>query len=58
MTLYDKIIAAYPELADNSAAFMDGTIFLRNDADGSGDYIQTWNYSKALTKELQQYLRK
>lgn len=58
MTLYDKIIAAYPELADNSVPFMDGTISLRNDGDGFGDYIEIWNYTTPLTKELQQYLRK
>ena len=58
MTLYDKIIIAYPELADNSPAFLDGTISLRNNADGFGDFIETWNYTTPLTKELQQYLRK
>ena len=58
MTLYDKIIAAYPELAENTKAFIDGTISLRNDADDFGDYIETWNYTTPLTKELQQYLRK
>ena len=57
MTLYDKIIIAYPELADNSAAFLDGTISLRNNADGFGDFIETWNYTKPLLTELQEFLR-
>ncbi len=58
MTLYEKIITAYSELADNSLVFIDGTISLRNDGDDFGDYIETWNYATPLTKELQKYLRK
>jgi hypothetical protein len=41
MTLYEKIIAIYPELQD--ADFMD-TIRLQNDSDGKGDYIKEWNH--------------
>jgi len=44
MTLYDKIIAIYPELADQPLVFMDGTITLQNDSDGKGDYIKAWNH--------------
>ena len=49
MTLYEKIIAEYPELSD-SKAFMDGTIVLQND--GEGDFIAVWNYSKPIPKGL------
>jgi len=42
MSLYDKIIVVYPELADYD--FADGDIELRNDSDGQGDYIAVWNH--------------
>lgn len=42
MTLYDKIIALYPELASYNFAF--GAITLQNDSDGKGDYIAFWNH--------------
>ena len=51
MTLYEKIIQEYSELVD-SLAFRDGTISLRNDSDGAGDYIAAWNYSKPIPKGL------
>ncbi len=44
MNLFDKIIAIYPELADQPLVFMDGTITLQNDSDGKGDYIRAWNH--------------
>jgi hypothetical protein len=56
MSLYEQVIAAFPELED-SRAFADGTIILQNDSDGTGDYIAGWNYSKPLTEELQSFLR-
>ena len=42
MTLYDKIIKIYPELANYDFAF--GDIRLQNDSDGKGDYIAAWNH--------------
>ena len=43
MTLYDKIIALYPELTTED--FMPlGTIRLQNDSDGRGDYIAKWEH--------------
>ena len=57
MTLYDKIIIAFPELAENSLAFLDGTILLKNKGDEFGDYIEVWNYTKPLPTELQEFLR-
>lgn len=41
MSLYDKIIALYPELMDMD--FMT-VIQLRNDSDGRGDYIAKWEH--------------
>jgi len=42
MTLYDKIIAIYPELSDYDFCF--GAIKLQNDSDGKGDYIANWEH--------------
>ena len=39
--LYDKIKSIYPELTDKD--FMT-VIELRNDSDGKGDYIASWNH--------------
>lgn len=52
MTLYETIVAAYPEL-ENSKCFRDGTITLQNDSDDLGDYIAEWNYSKPIPDGLQ-----
>lgn len=43
MSLYDKIIAIYPELSDSDFGY-HGTIHLQNDSDGRGDYIKEWNH--------------
>jgi len=56
MTLYEKVIEAFPELADNRDLDRLG-IILQNDSDGTGDYIAKWEYEKPLTKELKTYLR-
>ena len=42
MTLYDKIVALYPELISQDFSRRDGTIFLSNE--GQGDYIKEWNH--------------
>lgn len=42
MTLYEKIIAIYPELTDKD--FLT-SIMLQNDSDGKGDYIAEWNHT-------------
>jgi len=42
MTLYEKIISLYPELADFD--FASGVITLQNDSDGRGDYIAKWEH--------------
>lgn len=41
MTLYEKIIAIYPELTNKD--FMT-VIILQNDSDGRGDYIAKWEH--------------
>ena len=53
MTLYEKIIALYPELADYN--FADGDIILQNYSDGRGDYIAKWNHP-TLGKPTQEQL--
>ena len=42
MTLYEKIISLYPELATYDFAF--GDITLQNDSNGQGDYIAKWEH--------------
>ena len=41
MSLFNKIIAIYPELTEMD--FMT-VIRLQNDSDGRGDYIAEWNH--------------
>ena len=41
MTLYERIIALYPELVQED--FLT-TIRLQNDSDGNGDYIAKWEH--------------
>ena len=51
MTLYEKIVAIYPEL--HGKDYFDpiqGVITLRND--GNGDYIFSWNHP-TLTRPTQ-----
>ena len=44
MTLYDKIIAIYPELSIKDFIGYSGTIIIQNDSDGKGDYIALWEH--------------
>jgi hypothetical protein len=43
MSLYDQIIAYYPQLTEADFSPFGGTILLQNDSDGLGDYIKVWN---------------
>jgi hypothetical protein len=43
MTLYEKITTIYPKLNDIDFS-SKGTIGLRNDSDGKGDYIAKWEH--------------
>jgi hypothetical protein len=51
MTIYEIIIAEYPDLV-GSKSFFDGTITIRNDSDGVGDYIEEWNYDQPIPEGL------
>jgi hypothetical protein len=54
MTLYDKIMAIYPQLEQQD--FLT-TIRLQNDSDGKGDYIAKWEHptlSRPTDEELAQ----
>jgi hypothetical protein len=41
MTLYEKIIAIYPQLTNTDFITV---ITLQNDSDGRGDYIAKWEH--------------
>lgn len=56
-TLFEKVIEALPELADNKEPFQSMQIILQNDSDGSGDYIAKWEYKDPLPASLQSYYR-
>jgi hypothetical protein len=45
MTLYEKILAIYPELTGEDFMPGRGTIMLQNDSDGRGDYIRQWDHA-------------
>jgi hypothetical protein len=51
MSLFDEIMAAYPELTDNDFLH-NGVITLRNDSDGVGDYIEKWEYIQPIPDGL------
>ena len=50
MTLYEQIIAAYPEL-EGSDVFVKN-IILQDDSDGKGAFIAKWEYSKPIPNGL------
>ena len=50
MTLYDKIMAIYPQLEQQD--FLT-TIRLQNDSDGKGDYIAKWEHTLPKPTEEQ-----
>ena len=52
MELWQKIIEAYPELADNDYEAFIEQIILQNDSDGVGAYIKEWNYSQPIPDGL------
>ena len=53
MTLYEKIIALYPELVEYD--FADGDIILQDNSDGKGAYIAKWEHP-TLTRPTQEQL--
>lgn len=52
MSLYDQIVAVYPELTNADFDPYFGVINLCNDADGFGDFILKWEYSKPIPEGL------
>ena len=55
MTLYEKIISIYSNLTFEDFDSIKGSIQLRNDSDGKGDYIKEWNHptlAKPTDEEL------
>jgi hypothetical protein len=51
MTLWEQIIAIYPELTDADFDASLGTILLKDDGDGVA-YIAKWEYSKPVPAGL------
>jgi len=51
MSLFDDIIEVYPELT-NTDFGLNGSIRLRNDSDGVGDFIEKWEYSQPIPDGL------
>jgi len=53
MSLFDDLIETFPELNNMLNEFEpNGSISLRNDSDGYGDYIEKWEYPKSLPKKF------
>jgi hypothetical protein len=52
MSLYDQLMQALPELTNQDFNGVNATIFLRNDSDGLGDYIEKWEYLKPIPDGL------
>lgn len=56
MTLYEKIVALYPELdIETSDCFDSGVVILENAGDGRGDYIAKWKHP-TLARPTQEQL--
>jgi hypothetical protein len=51
MELWEKIIAAYPEIQPTDD-FKSLGIFLQDDGDGNGAYIVEWKYAKPIPNGL------
>jgi len=51
MSIYEKVIAAYPEL-EQGFEFRTGKIIIQDDSDGLGDFIAKWDYSKPIPDGL------
>jgi hypothetical protein len=51
MTLWEQIMAVYPELTDADFG-RNGTIALQDDSDGLGAFIAKWEYLKPIPAGL------
>ena len=52
MTLWEQIMAVYPELTDLDFDYKAGSILLRDDSDGQGAYVEKWEYSQPLPEGM------
>jgi len=52
MDLFTEITKAYPELTNEDFIPNKGSILLRNESDGKGDYIAEWKYTKPVPTGL------
>jgi len=52
MTLYEQIVAAYPELTIEDFHPFYGCIKLQDDSDELGAYIAKWEYSQPLPEGM------
>jgi hypothetical protein len=43
--MFEKIQKIYPELTINDIMILGGTIAIKNDSDGKGDYIAKWEHT-------------
>ena len=48
MTLWEQIMAVYPELTDLDFIPKSGSILLQDDSDGQGAFIAKWEHSLPL----------
>jgi hypothetical protein len=55
MSLFDEIIAIYPELLESMELFKT-EIVLIDEPNNGGEKIVLWNYEKPLDKSLESYL--
>lgn len=44
MTLWEKIVALYPEIESDVDVLVGKCVLLQNDLDGRGDYIAKWEH--------------
>jgi len=52
VTLFEQIMAAYPELTMSDFTPHSGKINLQDDSDGYGAYIAKWDYDKPIPDGL------
>jgi hypothetical protein len=55
--IHEDIVKEFPELESNMDVFAKQIIYIRDDSDGTGAYIESWDYEKPITKELSKYKR-
>ena len=51
LNIYETIIATYPNLPDGEC-LPGGSITIRDDSDGQGQYLAKWDYSEPIPEGL------